>query len=82
MPAHLTLRVPSNVLAETRVINVYVPPDYSGKADKRYPVLYMLDGGEQEDFPHLVGTLVALIKAGTIPPMLLVGIENTERAAT
>ncbi|HQZ63083.1 MAG TPA: alpha/beta hydrolase-fold protein [Dokdonella sp.] len=79
MPAHLTLRVPSKVLAETRVINVYVPPDYSGKADKRYPVLYMLDGGEQEDFPHLVGTLDALIKAGTIPPMLLVGIENTER---
>ena len=79
IPAHLTLRIPSKVLAATRVVNVYVPPDYSGKAEKRYPVLYMLDGGENEDFPHLVGTLDALIKAGTIPPMLLVGIENTER---
>ena len=79
IPAHLTLRIPSKVLAETRVVNVYVPPGYDGKAQTRYPVLYMLDGGENEDFPHLVGTLDGLIRAGGIPPMLLVGIENTER---
>ncbi len=79
MPAHLTLRIPSKLLAETRVVNVYVPPGYKGRAETRYPVLYMLDGGEKEDFPHLANTLDALIKANTIPPMLLVGIENTER---
>ena len=79
MPAHLTLRIPSKLLAETRVVNVYAPPGYDGKADTRYPVLYMLDGGEKEDFPHLASTLDALIAANTIPPMLLVGIENTER---
>ncbi|HET9034139.1 MAG TPA: alpha/beta hydrolase-fold protein [Dokdonella sp.] len=79
MPAHLTLRIPSKLLSETRVINVYVPPEYDGKAADRYPVLYMLDGGEKEDFSHLSITLDALIKHKTIPPMLLVGIENTER---
>ena len=79
MPAHLTLRIPSKLLAETRVVNVYVPPGYNGKAETRYPVLYMLDGGEKEDFPHLANTLDALIKANTLPPMILVGIENTER---
>ena len=79
MPAHLTLRVPSTLLAETRVVNVYVPPGYDSKADRRYPVLYMLDGGEKEDFPHLVEALDALIRSADIPPMLLVGIENTER---
>jgi predicted alpha/beta superfamily hydrolase len=79
MPAHLTLRIPSKVLAETRVINVYVPPGYSGKADIRYPVLYMLDGGVDEDFAHLSTTVDELIQRGDIPPMLLVGIENTER---
>jgi predicted alpha/beta superfamily hydrolase len=79
MPAHLTLRIPSRLLAETRVINVYVPPGYDGKAEVRYPVLYMLDGGAKEDFPHLSATVDALIQSGTIPPMLLVGIENTER---
>jgi predicted alpha/beta superfamily hydrolase len=79
MPAHLTLRVPSALLSETRVVNVYVPPGYDSKVDRRYPVLYMLDGGEKEDFPHLVEALDALIKSAEIPPMLLVGIENTER---
>lgn len=76
---HLTLRIPSRVLAETRVVNVYVPPGYDGKADIRYPVLYMLDGGDREDFPHLAGTVDELIKLEAIPPMVLVGIENTER---
>ncbi len=79
MPAHLTLRIPSRLLAETRVINVYVPPGYDGKADIRYPVLYMLDGGVKEDFAHLANTLDNLIKEEAIPAMLLVGIENTER---
>ncbi|MEP6881583.1 MAG: alpha/beta hydrolase-fold protein [Dokdonella sp.] len=79
VPAHLTLRIPSTLLAETRVVNVYVPPGYNGKAEVRYPVLYMLDGGEKEDFPHLSETLDGLISTNEIPPMLLVGIENTER---
>lgn len=79
IPTHLTLRIPSKLLAETRVVNVYVPPGYNGKGETRYPVLYMLDGGEKEDFPHLASTLDSLITAETIPPMLLVGIENTER---
>lgn len=79
VPVHLTLRIPSKLLAETRVVNVHVPPGYDGKAETRYPVLYMLDGGVKEDFPHLANTLDGLMAAHTIPPMLLVGIENTER---
>lgn len=56
-----------------------MPPGYQGKADTRYPVLYLLDGGEKENFPHLANALDGLIKENAIPPMLLVGIENTER---
>ncbi|HMM68477.1 MAG TPA: alpha/beta hydrolase-fold protein [Dokdonella sp.] len=78
-PVHLTLRVPSRLLSETRVVNVHVPPGYDAKADLRYPVLYMPDGGMKEDFPHLVEAVDALVRAGEIPPMLVVGIENTER---
>jgi predicted alpha/beta superfamily hydrolase len=79
LPIHLSLRVPSRALAETRIVNVHVPRGYDGKAETRYPVLYMLDGGIGEDFPHLARTLDALVEAGDIPPMLLVGIENTQR---
>ncbi len=39
----------------------------------------MPDGGLQEDFPHIASTIDAGIKAGEMRPLILVGIENTER---
>ncbi len=60
------------------MINVYVPPDYA-TSQVRYPVLYMLDGGMGEDFPHVVGSVDVSIKNAVIRPVIVVGIENTER---
>ena len=68
----------SRVLGERRVINVYLPPGYSGGHD-RYPVLYMPDGGVDEDFPHVAGFVDVSIKNAVIRPMLVVGVKNTER---
>jgi predicted alpha/beta superfamily hydrolase len=66
------------VLGERRVINVYLPPDYRHSLDD-YPVLYMPDGGIDEDFPHITGFVDVSIKNQVIRPMLVVGIQNTER---
>ena len=74
----LTLALESKLLGEHRVINVYVPPDYA-TGHERYPVLYMTDGGMGEDFPHVVGAVDVSIKNGIIRPVIVVGIENTER---
>jgi predicted alpha/beta superfamily hydrolase len=65
-------------LSETRVINLYTPPGYE-KAEARYPVLYMPDGGVEEDFPHVTHDIDTGIRAGEIRPVIVVGIENTER---
>lgn len=73
-----TLTIESKLLGEKRVINVYVPPDYA-KSGARYPVLYMPDGGMAEDFPHVVGSVDVSIKNAVIRPIIVVGIENTER---
>lgn len=73
-----TLTIDSKLLGERRVINVYLPPDYA-TAKARYPVLYMPDGGMGEDFPHVVGSVDVSIKNGVIRPLIVVGIENTER---
>ena len=65
---------------ETRRINVWMPTRYDGTRDTaRIPVLYMPDGGMQEDFLHVAGLLQVSIGNGTMRPFMLVGIENTQR---
>ena len=79
MPAHASFTIDSAVLKEVRHLNVYTPPGYDVAKDTHYPVLYMPDGGLQEDFPHVAGDIDAAIRAGAMRPMIVVGIENTER---
>lgn len=68
----------SKLLSEDRVINVYLPPDYM-TSKERYPVLYMPDGGLDEDFPHITGSVDVSIKNGLIRPVIVVGVKNTVR---
>jgi predicted alpha/beta superfamily hydrolase len=75
---HLTFTIDSQVLHETRRLNVYTPPGYD-EGDKRYPVLYMPDGGVDEDFPHVATDVDTAIRAGAMRPVIVVGIVNTER---
>ncbi len=78
IPTHNSFSFFSNKLKESRIINVWTPPEYNKERDS-FPVLYMPDGGIKEDFPHMANTLSKLIKEKKIPPFILVGIENTER---
>ena len=78
IPVHDNFSIESNFVNETRVINVWTPPSYNNGNDS-LPVLYMPDGGEKEDFPHIANTLAKLIESKSINPIILVGIENTER---
>ncbi|MFL5345590.1 MAG: alpha/beta hydrolase [Hyalangium sp.] len=79
MPPHQSFTLESATLKETRHINVYTPPGYDAAGATRYAVLYMPDGGEQEDFPHVAADVDAAIRAGELRPLIVVGIENTER---
>jgi uncharacterized protein len=74
-----TFTIDSKVLSETRRINVYLPPGYRESAEARLLVLYMPDGGIDEDFLHMAGLVQVSVGNGTMRPFLLVGIENTER---
>ncbi len=76
---HDAFVVASRALGEDRPVNVYLPPAYRADPARRFPVLYMPDGGEQEDFPHVTATVDSMIAAGEIPPVLVVGIANTVR---
>jgi uncharacterized protein len=73
-----TFQLVSKVLGETRVINVFLPPGYT-EATERYPVLYMPDGGVQEDFAHVAGLVHVSSINAVIHPRIVVGIANTDR---
>ena len=79
IPKHDSFNMESAEVRETRVINVWIPEDYK-ESNVSYPVLYMPDGGiEGEDFPHIANTIAELVKNKSIPPIILVGIANTDR---
>ncbi|WP_178988388.1 alpha/beta hydrolase [Winogradskyella schleiferi] len=79
VPPHDDFTIDSKIVNETRVINVWTPPNYKSSNDA-FPVLYMPDGGiVQEDFPHIANTVAKLVENKSIPPIILVGIENTDR---
>jgi hypothetical protein len=77
-PAHDSILIESQVLHERRPINVHVPHAYHDRG-RRFQVLYMPDGGMDEDFPHVVRAVDSLTAAGIIPPTIVVGIPNIER---
>ena len=78
IPSHETFTINSKLIGENRTINVWFPADYASGKDS-LTVLYMPDGGVEEDFPHIANTLSELINSKKIKPVILVGIENTQR---
>ncbi|MCY1059405.1 alpha/beta hydrolase-fold protein [Nannocystis sp. SCPEA4] len=73
-----SITIDSQVLGETRRINIYTPPGHD-TGGPPLPVLYMPDGGMHEDFHHITGIVQVSTANGTMRPFLVVGIENTER---
>lgn len=79
-------RFVSGVFANERNLRVLVPEGYDRpeNAHRRYPVLYLDDGQNLFDPTHspvpgewkVDETVQALVAAGTIPPMIVVGIDN------
>lgn len=76
--AHETFTIESIAVGEKRTINVYLPPQYR-TVGRKFPALYMPDGGIDEDFPHVIRTVDSLIALGAIRPVMVIGIPNTQR---
>jgi predicted alpha/beta superfamily hydrolase len=70
----------SAILADTRQINIWVPPDYQRSQD-RYPVLYLLDGALDQDFHHIAGLAQLASLSWTFGPFIVVGVQTKRRMA-
>jgi predicted alpha/beta superfamily hydrolase len=75
--------VRSEVLNEERIVFVYLPDTYGSEEarQKRYPVLYLLDGRAYLDvtigITHHLGSWNAAVQR--IPDLIVVAIQNTKR---
>jgi predicted alpha/beta superfamily hydrolase len=77
----------SRIYRNTRFLRVWLPPGYddTGNGGRRYPVLYLNDGQNLfEGATSFTGiewqvdeTAERLIREGAVPPMIIVGIDNT-----
>jgi len=78
----------SSIFDNNRKLRIWLPPGYSDESDHAYPVLYMNDGQDLFDAEtsyftfaewRMDETAEALIQAGQIEPMVIVGIDNAGR---
>lgn len=78
IPFGLVDELPSAILGEKRVLNVYLPPRYQTSTDT-YPVIYLLDGAVNEDYHHVTGLVQFLTTYRQMPESIVIGIANTDR---
>lgn len=68
----------SSALGADRKINVWTPPSY-GSGDRRYPVIYLVDGGLAQDFHHISGLAQLGALSWQTQEFIVVGIETVDR---
>jgi predicted alpha/beta superfamily hydrolase len=71
----------SSILEQERTIHVYLPPSYSPDSARSYPIVYLLDGGLDQDFIHISGLtqFSSFPWIDRMPECIVVGIENIDR---
>lgn len=75
----MVVTIPSRVLNENRTIYIHYPTPDPAHPDKRFPVLYLMDGESYFDMLSQYTDYISRWDVGVIPEMIVVGITNTKR---
>lgn len=80
-PQPLTIgeTVTLEALGATREVNIVLPPDYAKEPEKRWPVVYQLDGGQAQDLMMGTGLMRWGALWGRSEDAIVVGIETKNR---
>jgi predicted alpha/beta superfamily hydrolase len=73
----ITEKLTSKVLSEERTVVVQLPKSYAENPDKKYPIIYRLDGATT--LVMLNAVLESLQSQRAAPEVIVVAIENTDR---
>ncbi|HEX8215619.1 MAG TPA: alpha/beta hydrolase-fold protein, partial [Allosphingosinicella sp.] len=76
-----TYSIGSKVLGMDRRITVRLPYEYQARenAARTYPVLYLIDGGPEQDYPHIAGIAQLSDTNPAWGEFILVGVETVNR---
>jgi enterochelin esterase family protein len=69
----------SRRLDNTRKVQLYLPPGYDSKLERRYPTLYVHDGSDYLEHGKMANALDNLIASGKIEPLIVVFVDPVER---
>lgn len=82
-PAPEPLTIGETVVLEAvgaeRSVNIILPPDYAAEPERRWPVIYMLDGAMKQDLMMGAGLLRWGALWGRSKDAIIVGIETKDR---
>jgi predicted alpha/beta superfamily hydrolase len=73
-----SFKITSDITGESHEVNVWTPPEM-GKDGKTYPVLYVIDGGLDQDFQHIAGLAQLTVINNRFETPIVVGIRTSHR---
>ncbi len=71
--------IASTIFENSRRITVRLPAEYKAEPTRTFPVVYVIDGGPEQDFPHIAGIAQSREMNFTFEPFILVGVETVNR---
>ncbi len=69
----------SPLMGMDRELNVLLPPGYADQPDRAWPVVYLLDGGQAQDFPAYASAAAGLMANGEMAEVIFVGVASMDR---
>jgi uncharacterized protein len=82
IPMGFTHTIQSEILGGPREINVWVPPIAEDERETaRFATVYVLDGGVDQDFPHIAGLGQLGALSWTHQRVIIVGVKTENRRA-
>lgn len=73
-----SFKLSSDITHQSHEINVWTPPEM-GEDGKTYPVLYVIDGGQDQDFQHIAGLAQLASISNRFETPIVVGIRTSNR---
>lgn len=72
-------RIQSSVYGDVQLLTVRLPRGYYDNPERRYPIVFSVDGGPEQDFELLSGIAAEAEFSTSFEPFILIGVQTKDR---